>query len=543
MSLLSNMSLRLKLLSGFMVVTLFTVLIGVIAYVEVRTLSKNIDDFASDLIPSIRSLNTMQRLTGSIRRGEIQSSYNQDEKEAVEKYSKRLEENKPEIAQAIAEYEKMKLTPEETKNWNAGKQALNQYVASATKTFQFIKEGKRPEATEQQYVSSKKEFDDTLKYLGALIDSNNKDALEESAVSLAEAGHAKTLLLGLLALCIGLSLIIALAMARLITAPINKLSLEVAKVASGDLNVSLEESGNDEVGRLSKDFGLMVQSLRGLIGKVSSTANQVAAAASQLITSAEHIATGAERVAAQAANVATAGEQMSATSGDIAQNCQMAAEVSQQASDKAQTGARVVDATVQVMGRIASRVQDTSKSVGNLGSRSEQIGEIVGTIQDIADQTNLLALNAAIEAARAGEQGRGFAVVADEVRALAQRTTKATREIGEMIKAIQVETRSAVAAMEQGVSEVETGTVEAANSGQALQEILEQINAVSMQISQVATAAEEQTATTGEISHNIHQITDVVQATAQGAHETAAAANQLEQLAGELQRTVAQFRL
>jgi methyl-accepting chemotaxis protein len=543
MSLISNLSLRLKLLSGFMVVTLFTVLIGVIAYAEVRTLGHNIDDFSTDLIPSIRSLNTMQRLAGAIRRGEIQSSYNQDDKEAVDKYSKRLEENKPEVAQAIADYEKMKLTPEETKNWNAGKQALNQYFASATKTFQLIKEGKRPEATEQQYVASKKEFDDTLKYLGALIDSNNKDALEASVSSLAEAGHAKTLLLGLLVLCIALSLVIALAMARLITHPIHKLSLEVAKVASGDLNVSLEDSGGDEVGQLARDFGLMVQSLRGLIGKVSSTANQVAAAASQLITSAEHIATGAERVAAQAANVATAGEQMSATSGDIAQNCQMAAEVSQQASDKAQTGARVVDATVKVMGRIASRVQDTSKSVGNLGSRSEQIGAIVGTIQDIADQTNLLALNAAIEAARAGEQGRGFAVVADEVRALAQRTTKATSEIGEMIKAIQVETRSAVAAMEQGVSEVETGTVEAANSGQALQEILEQINAVSMQISQVATAAEEQTATTGEISHNIHQITDVVQATAQGAHETAAAANQLEQLAGELQRTVAQFRL
>jgi methyl-accepting chemotaxis protein len=234
---------------------------------------------------------------------------------------------------------------------------------------------------------------------------------------------------------------------------------------------------------------------------------------------------------------------MSATSGDIAQNCQMAAEGSHQASCKASDGAKVVDATVQVMSRIATRVIETAKSVEGLGSRSDQIGEIVGTIQDIADQTNLLALNAAIEAARAGEQGRGFAVVADEVRALAERTTKATREISEMIKAIQSETKSAVAAMKEWVHEVENGTVEAAKSGQALEEILEQINAVTMQVNQVATAAEEQTATTSEISNNIHQITQVVHETAKGAQESAAAANQLARTAEELQRLVGQFKL
>jgi methyl-accepting chemotaxis protein len=234
---------------------------------------------------------------------------------------------------------------------------------------------------------------------------------------------------------------------------------------------------------------------------------------------------------------------MSATSGDIAQNCQMAAEGGQRASSAASSGAEVVEKTVSVMGRISERVTDTARSVESLGARSDQIGAIIGTIQDIADQTNLLALNAAIEAARAGEQGRGFAVVADEVRALAERTTKATREIGEMIKAIQSETKGAVAAMEEGVTEVENGTAEAAKSGHALQEILEQINAVTMQVNQVATAAEEQTATTSEISDNIHQITQVVQNTVKGAQESATAAGQLARTAEELQRLVGQFRL
>jgi methyl-accepting chemotaxis protein len=234
---------------------------------------------------------------------------------------------------------------------------------------------------------------------------------------------------------------------------------------------------------------------------------------------------------------------MSSTSADISQNCQGAAVGAQRASHTAQIGAQVVEKTVTVMGQIASRVHETARTVESLGARSDQIGAIIGTIEDIADQTNLLALNAAIEAARAGEQGRGFAVVADEVRALAERTTRATKEIGEMIKAIQRETRGAVAAMEQGVQQVEEGTVEAAKSGDALRDILEQINDVGMQISQIATAVEEQTATTGDIACNMQQITEAVQMTSAGAGETASAAAQLHGNAEELQRLVHQFKL
>ena len=195
------------------------------------------------------------------------------------------------------------------------------------------------------------------------------------------------------------------------------------------------------------------------------------------------------------------------------------------------------------MGQIANKVQESAKTVENLGARSDQIGTIIGTIEDIADQTNLLALNAAIEAARAGEQGRGFAVVADEVRALAERTTRATSEIGEMIKAIQNETKGAVAAMGQGVQQAESGTLEAARSGEALRNILQQINDVTLQVNQIATAAEEQTAVTCEITNNMSLITEVVQQTAQGANESASAAGQLSGNAEKLNRLVHQFKL
>jgi methyl-accepting chemotaxis protein len=324
---------------------------------------------------------------------------------------------------------------------------------------------------------------------------------------------------------------------------LNRVSAAMGRVADGDLSTTIKIFAKDEIGDLGHAINRMLESMHSMVTSIKSTADQVASASTQLYATSEQIATGAEEVAAQAGTVATASEEMTCTSSEIAKNCLMAVESSKLASDSAESGAVVVQETVAEMSRIADRVKESSQTVESLGARSDQIGEIVGTIEDIADQTNLLALNAAIEAARAGEQGRGFAVVADEVRALAERTTKATKEIGAMIRAIQVETKSAVASMEQGVREVEQGTLDAAKSGEALREILEQANSVTMQINQIATAAEQQTATTNEITNNIQQITDVVHETAKGSQESASAANQLSRLAEELQQLVDHFKL
>jgi methyl-accepting chemotaxis protein-2 (aspartate sensor receptor) len=370
-----------------------------------------------------------------------------------------------------------------------------------------------------------------------------RDELNAEATILRNAMMGATLLVVVI-----LVLTFMLIVRRWISQPLGEAISMTALLASGDFrNVSTIDTdapkSADEVEHLSQEIQRMAGALKGLLLRINSSSEDVSSAAVRLNNIAEHIATGAEEVAAQAANVATAGEEMSATSGDIARNCQMAAEGAQRAAQTAGNGAGVVERTVAVMGQIAVKVQESAKTVESLGVRSDQIGAIIGTIEDIADQTNLLALNAAIEAARAGEQGRGFAVVADEVRALAERTTRATKEIGEMIKAIQKETKGAVAAMEQGVSQVESGTEEASKSGQALQDILEQVNDVAMQVNLIATAAEQQTATTFEISSNMMQITEVVQQTSHGAQESATAAAQLNFNAEELQRLVRQFKL
>ncbi|MDR3579951.1 MAG: methyl-accepting chemotaxis protein [Oryzomonas sp.] len=311
------------------------------------------------------------------------------------------------------------------------------------------------------------------------------------------------------------------------------------RVAEGDLTIRMENGRSG----IYEAMRQMVEGLRQVMEKVNLSSEEVLTSASQVDSYAGNITDESNRVVSQAETVATASEEMSATSSDIANNCHQAAESSNKASTTAQSGAVIVRETVEGMNRIADKVRSSAEAVEQLGTRSEQIGVIVGTIEDIADQTNLLALNAAIEAARAGEQGRGFAVVADEVRALAERTTKATHEIGAMIKNIQNETKLAVKSMKDGVIEVEQGTVGAAKSGQALELIMEQINDVTTQINQIATAAEEQTATTREITNNIHAISETVHTSAQSSQVMSVSSSRLSQLSIELQDIVRRFSL
>ncbi|OGU01035.1 MAG: chemotaxis protein [Geobacteraceae bacterium GWC2_48_7] len=332
---------------------------------------------------------------------------------------------------------------------------------------------------------------------------------------------------------------------RLMQTSLDTMVHRLKDIASGegDLSQRLEVQGNDELGQAAHWLNEFIEKLNRTLTGVSGTSQTLASATYQLNNTADQMATSAEEVAAQASSVATASEEMAATSNDIANNCHLAAESAQLAANTTQKGFDVVKFTVDGIRQRGEKTRQDAKAIASLGERSDQIGAIVATIEDIADQTNLLALNAAIEAARAGEMGRGFAVVADEVRALAERTTRATKEISEMIRAIQQETRQAILSMEEGVRGTEKGAAEAAGLETALMEILAQVNSVTMQVSQIATAAEEQTATTSEITNNIHKISDVIEGTSKGAMDTAAASESLSRLGDELKHLMGHFRL
>lgn len=347
---------------------------------------------------------------------------------------------------------------------------------------------------------------------------------------------------GALAVILVLTSAIGWYVAQLITRPVEALMKEAARIADGNLEVVIIRESADEIGQLSDTFQRMAINLRSTISQVASTAATVSSAATQVYGTSEQMATGAEEVASQSGTIATASEEMAATSTDIARNCHLAADSANRAAEASKEGADIAHQTTEGIRYRIGQTAINADIISALGSRSDQIGAIVGTIEDIADQTNLLALNAAIEAARAGEMGRGFAVVADEVRALAERTTKATKEISEMIRAMQNETYTAVNSMKSGVANSQQAIDDSEQLETALKNILDLVSEVSMQVHQIATAAEEQTATTSEISSNMLQITEVVHQTAQGAHESAAAANQLNKVAGDLQNLVHKFR-
>jgi len=324
----------------------------------------------------------------------------------------------------------------------------------------------------------------------------------------------------------------------------NTLLEEMNRFAEGDLTVQvIPERQNDHVGRLFQGFNKSVQNIREIVESVTEAVQATASASTEISSSAEEMAAGAQEQSSQTTEIASAVEEMTKTILETSQNSSKSAEAAKNAGAVAKEGGRVVDQTIEGMNRIADVVRKSAETVHALGKGSDQIGEIVQVINDIADQTNLLALNAAIEAARAGEQGRGFAVVADEVRKLAERTTKATKEIAIMIRQIQQDTGGAVESMNKGTEEVEKGISLADKAGQSLKEIIVGVEEVMDMSTQVAAASEEQSSAAEQISKNIEAISGVTQESATGVQQIARAAEDLNRLTVNLQELTSRFIL
>ena len=325
--------------------------------------------------------------------------------------------------------------------------------------------------------------------------------------------------------------------------PIKEASQVLGIMATGDLTARMLGDYRGDLAKLKQDINMLADSLSGLIQQVNELVDNTASSATEISATAEGLAAASQEQSAQADEVASAVEQMSRTITENAMAANITAEVAKENGRIASEGGQVVSQTVNKMRDIAKVVKNSAENIEKLGESSKQIGEIISVIDDIADQTNLLALNAAIEAARAGEQGRGFAVVADEVRKLAERTTEATKQIAVMIKGIQGETEAAVLAMNKGTAEVTSGIELADKAGQSLQQILNSTQEVIDMINQIAAASEEQSATSEQISKNVTSISQVTAESAKRVEDVAHTAEELAKMTNQLADLMRQFKV
>ena len=543
MGFLNNLKIGTRLIALTLITTALLMLIGLGGIWGLHQSAQALSQVYDRHLLSINQLQQVRVTQYQIRNDIFQARLSGDSfaaQEIFDKVDKRIRT----IAESLEAYQKQQLSQEE-------KALLEVYLKARLKFGMEGISGMRDLLNAEDFEGadqhSKDVMDPTFNAAQAATDALIDHLTQEAGAYRTKTEHlAKTIQTAAIAVVV-VGLILAIALGLVIRRSIvhGALHLEQAAtlLAQGDLTSHANLPGKDELAQVAGAFNRMSREFAQIVGDIRSAAEEVSSAAVHTSQNNQHVASASTHQEECAQNASTAAEALNHTLADVGHNIARMVQLADQASDLARTGQKVIGEAASDINAISNSVNQTSGVISSLGSHSDVIGNIVGVIKDIADQTNLLALNAAIEAARAGEQGRGFAVVADEVRKLAERTTRATDEISSTIQTIQAETAQAVQTMETAQQEVNKGVEKARQGDQAIAAINEAVATLTQQIHVIDHIRARQDEASREISQRVHEILSMAGDNRETAENSAAAASSLTNLAGRLTTAVSRFRL
>ncbi|MBC3948479.1 methyl-accepting chemotaxis protein [Pseudomonas sp. DOAB1069] len=536
-----NLAPRSALCFGFF--CLMIIALGLIALKQASSLNASEKFVETNVVPSISLLGTVDREFVSIRGSNARLRNPVEPADRKAQALKDVQQARANIQELIAKLQPFIVTPKGKEHFAELSQTYVTYQQVQDQYLALIAAGDMDGAVKLSSGGMKQAADIVERDIKNLIELNNDKARKagEEATSIYE--QAKLIVGGFILVSTLAAIALAFMYTRSVTSPVSQ-SLAIAeRIAKNDLSEVIEVQGHDEVARLMQALKAMQGGLRNTLSLISDSSNQLASTSEEMHAVTEDANKGMQRQNHEVEMAATAVTEMSAAVEEVARNASAASEAANRSNSAALAGRARVDETVKAISLMVANVEDASTEVQGLAVMATDISKVLDVIRAIAEQTNLLALNAAIEAARAGEAGRGFAVVADEVRALAHRTQQSTSEIEQMISSIQKGTGAAVSAMTQTNTQAQKTLDTAQGAGTALVEITESIDNITERNVLIATASEEQAQVAREVDRSLVSIRDLSNQAYDGASQTAVATSELTKLAVELNRLVKQFQV
>ncbi|WP_346833029.1 methyl-accepting chemotaxis protein [Pseudomonas abietaniphila] len=539
---LRNMNIAPRAFLGFSIIGLLMLILGIFALSQMSKINDATETMATNNVPSIKSLDKLTEASIRLRVLSYRLMLNRDP-DTLQKTVDLLAMRNKQIDDARAIYVKLISAPEEQAAYDQYLSLLNDYRRLEDRMKSLSSANKLDELTSLLSADLQTNSDQMNVVLGKLVEINTQQINDTNKDAARQYSTAFTMVVTLLIIATVLTLLFAWLLTNSITRPIASALKAAEEIAEGDLTRTIHVDGTDEAGRLLTAMLKMQSKLRDTLQRISGSATQLASAAEELNAVTDESARGLSQQNNEIEQAATAVNEMTSAVEEVARNAVSTSEASKNATSSASDGRDLVQETVSAIERMSGDVQSTATLIGNLADESRDIGKVLDVIRGLADQTNLLALNAAIEAARAGEAGRGFAVVADEVRALAHRTQQSTSEIERMIGSIQGGTEQAVNSMRSSTERAESTLNIAKGAGVALDTINSAVVEINERNLVIASAAEEQAQVAREVDRNLVNIRDLSTQSATGAHQTTAASSELSRLAVDLNGMVARFRV